>query len=139
MGWVRLEDDFYDNGKFASAGPLGTALWVVGLAWSNRNLTDGVIPESVARRLVDWKGTHWRAWEGELVGSCEEPANTDVAEHLVAIGLWEYHDGGYLIHDYHDYQPKAATVKAARDKNAERMRKWRESHGKDSNEDGDRA
>jgi len=129
MGWVRLEDDFYDNAKFADAGPLGMSLWIVGLAWSNRNLSDGYIPESVARRLVDWKGTHWRAWEGELVGGCEEPEDLDVAEHLVKIGLWELHPEkpGYVIHDYHEYQPTAATVKAAREKNAERMREWREA------------
>lgn len=130
MGWVRLEDDFYDNEKFADATPLGIALWVVGLAWANRNLTDGVISPSVARRLVDFKGVHWRAWESEIVGGCEEPEDLDVAQHLVEIGLWETHERGYLIHDYHDYQPTAATVRAAREKNAERMREWRERKSK---------
>lgn len=44
MAWVRLSDDFYDHPKFDKAGALGVALFVSGLAWANRNLTDGFIP-----------------------------------------------------------------------------------------------
>lgn len=125
MGWVRLEDEFYDHAKFSQAGPLGMALWIVGLAWCNRNLTDGFIPTSKARTLIDWTGVHWRAWDGEVMGGCEDPEPIDVADHLVDCGLWEAREGGYQIHDYNDYQPKAATVKAAKEENAARMREWR--------------
>lgn len=141
MGWVRLEDDFYDNGKFALAGPLGMALWVTMLAWSNRNLTDGFIPTAKARTLIDWTGVHWRAWDGDLVGGCEDPEPVDVADHLVVVGLLEPREGGYQIHDYHDYQPKAEKVREAKAENAQRMREWREAQKRKRgrNEDGDAA
>lgn len=108
MAWVRLDDQFYDHPKFAKAGPLGLAMWATGLAWSNRNLTDGFIPTSQAKRLCDFDGIAWRCWMGETFGGGEDVSPIDVAEHLVDAGLFEKVDGGYLIHDYGDYQLTAA-------------------------------
>lgn len=123
MGWVRLDDQFYDHPKFAQAGPLGLALWVTALAWSNRNLTDGFVPTSAIKRLVDFDGVAWGCWMGEHFGGGDDAEPIDVAAHLVKCRLLEEVDGGYLIHDYHDFQPAADEVLAKRAKERERWQR----------------
>lgn len=136
MAWVRLDDSFYDHHKFDKAGPLGLALWVTGLAYCNRNLTDGFISRAAARRLIDFEGVAWRCWMGEMSGGGEDAEPDDVAAHLVACGLWETAEGGYMVHDYLDYQPSAEQVRGERAKVAERVNKWRRRHAQSSNEEG---
>lgn len=127
MGWVRVDDAFYDHGKFQHAGPLGVAQWLAGLAWANRNLSDGFVPVSASRRLLDWDGVAWQMWSNGIFGSGEDAEADKVSEHLVACGLWEEVPGGYMIHDYHDYQPSAEKIKADRAKNAAKQAEWRAS------------
>ena len=114
MTWVRVDDSFYDHAKFTQAGPLGIAQWVTGLAWSNRNQKDGFIPTMIARRLLDWDGVAWQMWMGETFGGGEDADGIDVSNHLVACGLWESVEGGYQVHDYHDYQPSSEEIQAKR-------------------------
>lgn len=121
MGWVRIDDAFNDHPKFAAAGPLGIAQWLAGLAYCNRNLTDGFIPKPVAKRLLDWDGVAWRMWQGELMGGGDDATAIDVSLHLVDVGLWHDADGGFQVHDYHDFQPTAESVKAERAKARDRM------------------
>lgn len=83
---MRVSDDFYDHPKFLAAGLTGVALWLVALAWCNRNHTDGHIPATAVRRLLDLDGAD------------------DVTERLVACGLWERTESGFHFHDYEDYQ-----------------------------------
>lgn len=106
MGWVRLEDDFYDNRKLGEAGPLAELLWIRSLAWVNRNTQDGVLPPHQVRRLADF------AEDCDYLGKPQLPAM--LAERLVAAGLWEEVENGYLIHNYHDFQPSAEEVMAKR-------------------------
>lgn len=109
MPWVSLSDDFYDDPKLIDAGPLGLAQWVVGLTWCARNLTDGFIPARQIRRLLDWDGV---ALEDADVTS------EAVAKELVRCGLWDEVDGGYMVSNYHKYQPTREQVlsKRAKDK-----------------------
>ncbi|MGL5824778.1 MAG: hypothetical protein ACRCYU_08170 [Nocardioides sp.] len=115
MGWVRVDDAFYDHPKFAAAGPLGTAQWIAALAWSNRNLTDGHIPTAIAKRLLDWD---------DIPGTADVNAAW-VSQRLIDAGLWHQAEGGYLIHDYGDYQPSASTVRAEQAKARDRMARVR--------------
>jgi len=108
MTWVRLADDFADHPKLAEAGPLAGWLWVCGLAYANKHLTDGYLPTAAVRRLAD----------------VEDPFR--LAARLVASGLWEPADGGYRIHDFGEYQPSAESVRAERERNAKRAAEWRE-------------
>ena len=48
MPWVRVDDHFNEHPKLAKVGPLGWGIWLAGLAYCNRNLTDGFIPLSIA-------------------------------------------------------------------------------------------
>jgi hypothetical protein len=84
VGWVWLDDLMPENPKVLRAGAAAAWLHVCGIAYSNRNRTDGRIPKSVVPRLAD------------------VPKRTPGL--LVDAGLW--HDSGdeYEIHDYADYQ-----------------------------------
>ena len=96
MTWTKIDDQFYDHPKVVAAGPLGIALFVCGLSYCSRHLTDGFISTVQVRRLID----------------IDNPG--DVAEKLVAVGLWERRDGGYQVHDYLEYNPSRAKVEAIR-------------------------
>lgn len=111
MPWVKLTDDWYDDADIAAVGPLGLAMWVTGLTWCARNLTDGHIPRRQARRLIDLQGI---AVDGE-------PALADdVASQLVEVGLWSQTNTGYLVRNYHRYQPTRQKVLTDRAKDRKR-------------------
>jgi hypothetical protein len=103
MAWVRLDDAFPEHPKVIEVG--GDAAWlhVCALAYCNRNLTDGKITEGALPRLSDRR----------------HPAK--LARLLVAVGLWDETDGGWVIHDYLDFQPSKAKVDAERRAARERM------------------
>lgn len=131
MSWVKLTDDFYDHPKFYEAGPLGLALWTVGLAWCNRNLTDGFIPRAKARTLLDFDGMA-AVTPGQLMRIGEDVDAEYVIGILLDCGLWEDAPGGYAIHDYLDYQPSAAEVReqqARRKEAATKAAQARWGHG----------
>lgn len=107
--WVKLDDQFCDHPKVVAAGSAAGWLYVSALCYAARLLTDGYIPANMVNRLAD----------------CDDPQ--DAARRLVAVGLWEPAEGGYVIHDYHDYQPSSAKVKGERDAAKQRMAARRSS------------
>src|SRR5437879_2331970 len=96
MVWARIEDQFADHPKVVAAGPLAAWLYVCGLTYSNRFLTDGFIPDGQVRKLAD------------------VPSPRKLATTLVRVGLWEPAEGGFRIHDFFDYNPSAEEVLAKR-------------------------
>lgn len=145
MGWVRVSDDFYDHPKFDEVGPLGIAMWISGLAWCNRNLSDGVIPRSAVVRLLDWEGVGSVLDKADSNGDRNGVSNgarnsavaAVVAQMLVDGGLWEVTEGGYSVCGYLKYQRSAAQIKADANSNAARQKRWRDSHP-DQKRNGDR-
>ena len=113
--WVKIDDQFADHPKVLEVGPLAECLFVRGLTYASRYLTDGFVPASHLRRMGD-------------LNAIEE------AGKLVAAGLWHEAENGYRIHDYLDYQPSAEKVKAEREAARERMEKAR-SAKRDANND----
>lgn len=102
--YVKVHDGLPDHPKIIKAGGEAAWLYVCGLAYASRQLTDGVIPKPLALRLTD--------------GSNPE-AN---ASALLRVGLW--HEGEhdcpkcppaepdtYVIHDYLGHQRSAAEVR----------------------------
>lgn len=87
MAWLRIDDTVPEHRKMLDAGPAACWLWVCGIAYCQRQLTDGFIPE----RAVAMLGVTGAARAKKL------------AEVLVAAGLFELADGGYRVHDYHDH------------------------------------
>jgi hypothetical protein len=132
MAWVRLDDGFLDHPKFLDAGPLAGYLAISAIAWSNRNLTDGFIPRSQVRRLVNFDGFAHHMWMGQVAGGGDDADSHDLAEELVACGLWERAEGGFVIHDYNDYQERSGQIRAKREKTARRQRRWQEQRRVDT-------
>jgi hypothetical protein len=91
--WIKLDDAFDQHPKLVEVGPLAAWLYVRGLCYANRNLTDGRISRAVAR---------------ELAGRGPKGQRLVVA--LLAARLWETTTEGYAIHDFLEYQPSRADV-----------------------------
>lgn len=108
--WIKVDDDFISHPKVLRAAELlgvyglGRTLagWLKGMSYAGRHQTDGIIPARIVRQIDD-------------------PKPALVADALVASGLWELIDCGYRIHDYHDYNPKAEKVIAARKAHLQRQ------------------
>lgn len=110
MAWVRIDDHIDEHPKIQAAGPLGLALFVSGLAYCNRNRTDGFIPASKAAVLLGPSGA------GQVIAA------------LVAAGLWRRVDGGFWVHDYLDYQLSREQIEKERSRTAQRQAAFRLSH-----------
>lgn len=106
--WAKVDDAFPDHPKVVAAGPLAGWLFVTGLCYCGKYLTDGFIPAAQVKRLAD----------------VDDPDG--LAQRLVEVGLWEPVDGGFRVHDYLDWNPSAAKVKVEREANARRQAEWRE-------------
>jgi len=106
MPWVRLSDDWYDDPELIEAGPWSMLLWPLLISWSARNLSDGKIPAGQIRRLVDWS----------QLGAEPEQAIAP----LVATGRLQEIACGYLIVNYHRYQPTREKVLDDREKDRQR-------------------
>jgi len=105
MTWARVDDKLHSSIKWRMASRSARALWVTSLSWCMDQLTDGFVPKEMLKHL-----------DGK-------PA--EVAS-LVRVGLWEEVDGGWLFHDWLDYQPSREQVLAERAAASERQRKARE-------------
>ncbi len=87
MAWVKVDDSFYDSEKWAEAPADSIGLWLAAMAWCNRNNSvRGFIPELKTQGLV-----HVRNHKATVVDLCRR-------------GAFHKVDGGYLIHDYEEYQ-----------------------------------
>lgn len=108
MPWVKLDDQFPFNRKAILAGKDGRALYVTALCWTAGQLTDGLIDNAVVPMLA----------------ALSEVADAgEATERLVSAGLWEPVDGGYEIHDFHDYNPSSDDVRKMREARAEAGRR----------------
>ena len=109
MTWVRLDDQFADHAKMLKTGPLAIALQVRALCWSNRQLTDGFLPDSALPILLI---------EFDLYEEHDGRAQ-DWPQKMVDNGLWDVATGGYQIHDYLDWNRSKAQIVAERKAKAE--------------------
>jgi hypothetical protein len=119
--WVRVDDQHPDHPKVIAAGPMAAWLNVCGWCYAARYLTDGFIPAGQVRRLAD------------------VPDADVLARRLVEVGLWEDAAGGFVIHDYLEYNPSRAKVTAERAAAAERSARSRKraNRGVGSSQGGD--
>lgn len=119
MPWVKFSDDWYDDEKLAGASSDVLALFSVGVTWCARNLTDGKVPSGVHRILVN------------LDGDADE-----VVAELVARNAWQEVPGGWVIVNYHRYQPTREKVLADRETDRARKEKDRERKRAQRSADG---
>lgn len=87
---MKLSDGFYDHEKFDGLDLAAIGLWAVGLAFANRNRTDGVVRTGFVSRVATKK---------------------QVAA-LLDAGLWVECDDGYRIHNYLKHQNSAEDIEA---------------------------
>jgi hypothetical protein len=122
FSWIKLDDHLSEHPKILEVGPLAAWLYVCSIQYANRRRTDGFVPARAIYTLVDL---------GECgivrgcVGKAQEPDYgavyaAELAERLVAAGLWETVEGGYHIHDYLDYQASAEKIDQFRAKDRTR-------------------
>jgi hypothetical protein len=130
MPWVRIDEEFPRHPKVVKAGPLGMAMHVAALCYCNQYLTDGFIPRAVVSGLIDLSGIGMRQWMGEVAGGGEDATWELVVQDLEDAGLWEREQGGWRIHDYHDYQPSREHVLKVREVRKEAGRKGGQAKSK---------
>lgn len=104
MTYARVDDQFTEHPKVLEVGPLGEALWLRGLLYASRNLTDGFVPTAYLRRMGDMDAI-------------------EQADRLEKAGLWHGCEGGYRIHDYADWQRSKEEVAAISQVRAEAGRR----------------
>jgi hypothetical protein len=109
VAWFKVDDKLHSSRKLLSIprryrlGCLG--LWTIAGSWSADQLTDGRVPDYMveewggSKTLIDW---------------------------LVKADLWQEVSEGTQFKNWGEYQPTKADVEAERDKNREKLRKWRE-------------
>lgn len=111
MSWIRIDDNMADHPKVMGLGnlaPLALGLQMRALCWASRHLTDGYLPKECLPSLV-----------------MDLDAKADWPAAMVKAGLWEKTGDGYTIHDYLMYNPSREETLAARKRNADRQRKFR--------------
>jgi hypothetical protein len=108
MPWTMLDDGFPDHPKLVGLTMEQGYLWVLGINYCNRYLTDGNIPTGALAALHP---------------TTPLARKRKAAQALVNAGLWDETPTGWAIHDFHDYQLSADEVKERRAKRAEAGRK----------------
>jgi hypothetical protein len=91
MGWVRLDDNFADHPKIIALSDKAFRLYIMGLCYANRHLTDGLITYQIVS-----------AWVGD------DPFKP--SDELEDQNLWERRDKGFMIRSYTEYQPTREKV-----------------------------
>lgn len=107
MTWLKVDDGMHSHPKALAAGDAALGLWLRLGSWSCHHLTDGLVPEQVARLL-------------------SKPA---ALRRLVDVGLLDKVAGGYQLHDFLEYNPSREEVEAEREKTARRVADWRARNG----------
>lgn len=105
MVWVKVDDHFDEHPKWADAPGESIALWLAAIAWCNRNDSqEGFIPTL------------------KLQGRVSIRSVTKTVADLVKREAFHPVEGGYLIHDYAEYQ-QPEKVRDIHDKRAAAGRK----------------
>jgi hypothetical protein len=99
--WVKIDDQFQDHPSMVGLSMQAIGLWVCGLAYCARYLTDGVIPKKALYRV------------------CPQPDAESIVAELVEAGRWEDRADHWRANGYLDYNPSRARVEAIRASRAE--------------------
>lgn len=97
MTWTKLDDAFWSNPKVMEAGNEVAGAYTRMLSYCGQQLTEGKIPEGIARMIA-------------------KPALLQrMAEH----GFIEQNGSGWVIPDYLEFNPSAEQIRERRRKRAE--------------------
>lgn len=121
---IALDDNIEDHPKFVGLSNDAFALWVRGIGYCRRNLTDGFIPEAAAASRARSK----------------DPKKTIAELTAPPVGLpdssplWVKVPGGYRVHDYLQWNPSKADVEAKVQANREKGRRGGLASGRSRSE-----
>jgi len=118
--WIRIDDGILDNPKIAKVGVTGFALYVAGLVFCGRNLSNGFIPKERALLLLPL--------------DAEDLRDSRTISALISQNLWEICEGGYQVHDYLKYNRSRASVLRERASARQRSRRVRANFKRSSHE-----
>ncbi len=112
MSWfAKIDANWPSHPKAIKAGSKGRDLYIAGLCYCRRHLTDGFIPREALSTLQP---------------GLKSPSA--VATLLVRLHLWEQRTDGFVIHDYLDWNDSAADIKATQEAAKKRKREWWHRH-----------
>lgn len=110
MPWFVVDDQMWAHPKFQWLSDKAIALWVRAGSHCSMYLTDGHVSPGTIRMF------------GATRKTCSE---------LVAAGLWhDAPEGGYVFHDWPEYQRTAEWWKAKREGDKKRQQKRRANAGR---------
>jgi len=87
MGFATVDDRLFGHPKAMAAGLEAMGLWVLANSWSCAFDKQGFIPSQLPETLK---------------------AKPALADRLVEVGLWDVVDGGWMMHDWQDWNLTAA-------------------------------
>ena len=117
MTWFKVDDGFWSHPKTATLSDAAVTLWVRAGSYCCQHLTDGFIKAPAMRLLGD----------------------AEAVSELVEADLWHPVDGGWIFHDWSEYQETSETVKKRRESARERQRRARELREQKRNESQDQS
>ena len=111
MPWFRLDDAAMYHPKVSALSDGAFRLWIEGGVYCTRHLTDGHITDLALRSF--------------------RYATKPRIQELATVHLWDVGEaaGGYVMHDYLDWQEPKAAIVERKDAARARMRKARSSRG----------
>lgn len=92
MSWAKVDDGWHSHIKVGGLSLAARGLWITALSWSCHQRSQFVPLHFVMK---------------ETGGSKVE------ANELASVGLWDETDGGWVIHDWCDYQGQSVSEKRA--------------------------
>jgi hypothetical protein len=111
MPWLKIDEQFYDNPKVVAAGNEAVGMYVRALSYCAHHLTDGHVVAKVWPKL----------------------GRSRARVRLEEAGLIVAEEEGYFIPHYLEYNFSAEEVKANKEANSERQRRYR-ARRKEGNE-----
>lgn len=108
MAWVKLDDQMPEHPKVEDLSDRAFRVYIEGIAYCSRVLSDGAIPAPKARKLG---------------------ATPKVVQELIEARLWHINGAGFRVNDYLTYNPSREQVEKRRADAAERIRRHRETKG----------
>ncbi len=117
MTWVRLDDASATHPKFVKAGLAAYGLWVAGLCYCNRYLTDGTIPKDALDILIP--GTPTKVLVDLARRLCANRVRPDGKP------SWLEDGEQYRVHDFEKYQPSKEEIEAERHASRHRQKESR--------------
>lgn len=117
---IYLDDRILEHPKLIQAGQLigrngvsrALHLYIAGLAYAQTYITDGFVSDAVVTRY----------------GFVSDPLRVAYALTNERVRLWHRVEGGYRIHDYHEYNNDAAKIEHKKALTRARVARWRARH-----------